>query len=106
MIKNPGIAYPLAVTILLGLAPIVNSAELRPLNLPSTQRQYTAPSESYVRPAVQPSVYDRFRTTVQGLNETQKDEYRRTYQTSLSDARAKGDQAAVTYYEELLNILN
>jgi hypothetical protein len=106
MTKFPRLAYPFAVTILLGLAPIVNSAELRPLNLPSTQRQYNAPNESYARPAVQPSVYDRFRTTVQGLDETQKGEYRSTYQTSLADARAKGDQAAITYYEELLNILN
>jgi hypothetical protein len=106
MIKIPRLASPLTVAILLGLASIVHSAELRPLNLPSTQRQYTAPNESYVRPAVQPSVYDRFRTTVQGLNETQKDEYRRTYQTSLTDARAKGDQVAITYYQELLNILN
>jgi hypothetical protein len=106
MIKHTRFVYVLAITASLSLAPIVNSAELRPLNLPSSQRQYTAPTKSYARPVAQPTVYDRFRTTVQGLNQTEKDEYRRAYSTSLDDARAKGDQTAVTYYQELLSILN
>jgi len=43
---------------------------------------------------------------VEGLDEAQKNEYRTAYDRSLREAEARGDQAASTYYRELLNILN
>jgi hypothetical protein len=102
--------YRLAFSITLSviICSAVHSSELRPLNLPSTQQQYSAPTQVYVTPVQpeQPAVYNRFREVSRGLNESEKEEYRKQYQKSLSVAQSRGDQAAVTYYQELLNILN
>jgi hypothetical protein len=91
------------------IMPVAYSAELRPLNLPSAQRQYTAPAQHYA-PAItlqaEPTVYDRFRKQAEGLSAVQIDEYRTTYQSSLFEATSRGDKAAEAYYVELLNILN
>ena len=93
--------------------PAAYSAELRPLNLPSVQRQYTAPAQVYapapapvVTMQAEPTVYERFRNQVEGLNAAQIEEYRTTYQSSLIEATSRGDKAAEAYYAELLNILN
>lgn len=85
------------------------SAELRPLNLPSTQGQYNipAPAQNVVpAPAPAPNVYDRFASVVEGLNETQKEEYRSRYQAELAEAQSRQDKTAEVYYQTLLDILN
>jgi hypothetical protein len=90
------------------LAPLAMGAELRPLNLPSSQMQAApqqAPPQQVMRVAP-PTVYDRFRNQVIGLNTQQKEEYRHNYQTSLDQAESNGEQDAAAYYRELLNILN
>jgi len=87
-----------------GPASVATSAELRPLNLPSTQRQYSMPAP--VQKAVPtPNVYDRFATLVEGLNDTQKQEYRSRYQASLAEAKSSQDKTAEAYYQTLLDIL-
>ena len=107
---------PLALLHILYVSalPVAYSGELRPLNLPSVQRQYTAPAQRYAPAApapaatlqAEPTVYDRFRKQVEGLNTQQIEKYRTTYQSSLMDARSRNDKAAEAYYAELLNILN
>jgi hypothetical protein len=98
------IIWATSLFISVGSVSTVMSAELRPLNLPSTQRQYSMPAPAQ-KATPTPSVYDRFATLVEGLNDTQKEEYRSSYQASLADARSRRDKAAETYYQTLLDIL-
>ena len=97
---------PLMLYTLL-LSPHARSGELRPLNLPSTQQPQMAPVPApVVTPApAKPSVYDQFRQDIAGLSESEKQEYRDSFQSSLTQAKAERNWAAAAYYQELLNIL-
>ena len=96
---------PLMLFTLL-LSPYASRGELRPLNLPSTQQPQVVSAPSVNPAPARPSVYDKFRQEVVGLDEGQKQEYRDSFERSIVGAEAEGNWAAVAYYQELLSILN
>lgn len=88
----------------------VNAGELRPFVLPSTTQQQSAPARTYQRaqrpaPAV-PAVYQKFADDVADMSQGQKNKLKARYRKLLTQAEKKGNQVEITYYNELLTILD
>ena len=77
----------------------VSAAELRPLELPSTQRNYRQ------QPSQSNSIYIQFEKQVEQMNTKTKNLYKNKYKEEWSDAKAKGDYNRAEHYRRLLEIL-
>jgi hypothetical protein len=108
MMKKTILLPILSAAFLTGGQLSVNAGELRPFVLPSTVQQ-SAPAQTYQKTQkptlVSPTIYDKFAADVANMSGEQKNKLRDRYRQLLKRAEKNGNQAEISYYNELLAIL-